>query len=390
MRKNILCMIACVVISFFLFACSSSDPLLEQQFHTDAYLPSYDMQNSFGLLSATCETEEAYYFSSIYGHYIWYVNKETGEYGKLCGNPQCKHDGAGCNAYMISSPMSGLSLYEERIYWTSNPTVSSSDYYLFSMNLDGTDRRQEQKLPGLVDGGNPMMRVHRGYVYTAVLISDVENGVPIEALRLTQAILGKEDSAKTIFEHTHEAGPIGYEMQLYGNVLYFLYSYEAQSTLYAYSIEDASLKTLYEEQDINRYAESLWVDESGVYWLESELDTERYTIMRYDSQEGMARSIHSIEGTGITMGGQKLVQYNSVERGFFCWIGTYDGVTLREDEILVTEQPEKPGCNEISITTDCVLFQLMWQEGAETVGALVRVPFDVSEEAQVLCRFDIP
>ena len=90
------------------------------------------------------------------------------------------------------------------------------------------------------------------------------------------------------------------------------------------------------------------------------------------------------------MGGQKLVQRYSVERGFFCWIGTYDGTTLREDEVLVTEQPEKPGCNEISITTDCVLLQLMWQEGAETVGALVRVPFDVSEEAQVLCRFDIP
>lgn len=389
MRK-ILLAILFVSFCFSIGACSSSDPLLEQQFHTDVYLPSYDMQNSFGLLSATCETEEAYYFSSIYGQYIWYANKETGEYGKLCGNPQCKHAGASCNAYMITPPMSGLSLYEERIYWASTPTVGSSDFYLFSMNLDGTDRRQEQKLPGLVHGGNPMMRVHRGYVYTAVLISDVENGIPIETLRITQAILGKEDSAKTIFEHTHEGGPIGYEMQLYGNVLYFLYSYEAQSTLYAYSIEDNSLKNLYEEQDINRYAENLWVDESGVYWLESELDAGRYTIMKYDSQEETAQSIHSIEGTSITMGGQKLVQRYSVEQGTFCWIGTYDGTTLREDEILVTEQPEKPGCNEISITADCVLFQLMWQEGMETVGALVRVPFDVSEEAQVLCQFDIP
>lgn len=385
---------ACACAMFFLFcsSCSGQDLPQNDEFQTKEYLSEYDMQNQFGMLSAICETDKAYYYSSIFGHYLWYVDKETGEYGKLCGNPQCKHEGGACNAYMYTSPMSGLSLYNGRIYWVSTPNDSSSEYYLYSMNLSGTDRKQEQKLIDFAAGINPMVRLHRGYVYAAVRRSDVQGGIPIETLKITQALLGEESSEKIIFELTYEGGTIGYNYQLFRDKMYLIYIYKGSYYVMEYNIEEDEMSLCYQKEGGNVNTKNIWVDENGLYWVEDGIENADYTIMKYDFISRESYSIKKEENhlkLSPKIGCGYFIQTAAQKNGLQYWIKDYEGKMIREDQIQLLENGESPSVEGGWPSGTCVLLSLMWQENGKTTGALIRIPYDITQKEQVLCQGNI-
>ena len=52
-----------------------------------------DFDNRFGQGCVNlAETEDAYYFSPPNGNYIYYHDKQAGDYGVLCAKPECMHD----------------------------------------------------------------------------------------------------------------------------------------------------------------------------------------------------------------------------------------------------------------------------------------------------------
>ena len=80
----------------------------------------------------TDESPEAYYFQPTISHFIWYCDKETGASGKLCGRPECTHEGKDCNAYSIA--ISGLNYYDQALYWGSSDDMEANGkHYLWRM-----------------------------------------------------------------------------------------------------------------------------------------------------------------------------------------------------------------------------------------------------------------
>lgn len=381
-----------IVISLlFMISCSSSDPLLDERFHTEEHLPEYDMQNQFGMLSAICETEEAYYFSATFGKYLWYVNKETGECGKLCGNPQCRHNHSACNAYVYSTLRSGISLYDGRLYWIGEPDYTSSEYFIWSMKTDGTDRRKEQRIQEFVSDYNPMVRLHRGYIYTASVIFDVEGASPTTTLHLTQSILGKEDSTKTIFEVTREGEQIGYQYQIYRNDLYLMYYYSGELYIYKYDIEEEKTSCIYEAKDTSLKSYNLWVDETGLYWAEKDDTLTGYAIMKYDHQSQRTEVL--IQGKdesqiNMDIGYQKLIQIY-IEDDLKCFIKNNQGEVLREERVRIGDEETDLSIDGGWPLEDCVLVSLTWQRLEGMKCALVRIPYDKNQEAGVLCQIDV-
>ena len=111
---------------------SLAPPAQDGKFRTDEKLPDYDMQNEFAGMSVICESPEAYYFQPTTSHFIWYCDKETGASGKLCGRPECTHEGKDCNAYSIA--ISGLNYYDQALYWGSSDDMEANGkHYLWRM-----------------------------------------------------------------------------------------------------------------------------------------------------------------------------------------------------------------------------------------------------------------
>ena len=149
-----------------------SDYILDEKFRTAEYLPQYDMQNEYTRFRTICESEEAYYFWMPHSQHLLYYDKQSGIYGKLCGKPDCSHEinNKNCNAFGTFLP--GLSYYDHKLYWAEE---NSSDLrsQLMRMDPDGTNRETVQILASKPTGVNPMVRLHRGYIYTAAIQNKV-------------------------------------------------------------------------------------------------------------------------------------------------------------------------------------------------------------------------
>ena len=53
-------------------------------------------------LQGLAETEDAYYWRKPFGGYIFYSDKGSGEFGALCGKPDCIHEKDKTNAECIA------------------------------------------------------------------------------------------------------------------------------------------------------------------------------------------------------------------------------------------------------------------------------------------------
>ncbi len=184
--------IGCVACTSTESASGGGNYLLDEKFQTETYLSSYDMQNAYARFKIACESENAYYFKPEQSHFIYFYDKETGVVDKLCGRPECSHDTADCNAYL--DEQLGICCYNQKIYFTKQDKMRS---VLYAMNEDGTDLERVQELQSDMNGWNPMMRIHREYVYTAVIKNEVIDGQESSRVIVQQEILGQE-SGETV------------------------------------------------------------------------------------------------------------------------------------------------------------------------------------------------
>ena len=134
--KRVLVFCALIVFFFSCFACgkapsadlaedASSTPApyeLGMTYH-EVYDPDTDFDNRFGRCApGMLETEDAYYFVSTTGNYIYYYDKYTEERGVLCGKPECVHDeleiNESCSGYVRASGNGHANFYDGHIYYT--------------------------------------------------------------------------------------------------------------------------------------------------------------------------------------------------------------------------------------------------------------------------------
>lgn len=89
----------------------------------------------------SCETTTGYYF--LLSNYICYADKSNMNTTILCNKPECKHNTTNCNAYLDGA--NSLTYYNGNIYYDTFDDTEGV-YYLYKINMDGTDRTKVQEL----------------------------------------------------------------------------------------------------------------------------------------------------------------------------------------------------------------------------------------------------
>ena len=148
--------------------------------------PETDYDNRFAelIIASMAETEDAYYLMSWGTQFLHYYDKHTGDSGVLCPRPECMHDDGPTRADLnqctgkIDSPQASLSVFGDRLYWVDN-SYEYRDFCVFSMALDGSDKKLEAKLEISTEEYQPQnFWIHRGYVYFFSDTQKVIDGSP--------------------------------------------------------------------------------------------------------------------------------------------------------------------------------------------------------------------
>lgn len=216
--------------------------LADRKFDTDEYLPDYDADPSFIHAFSTtgnyvlCRTESTAYvcFGNLSRGTIKYLDKATGICLPLCGKPECLHDSSTCNAY-VPGQIDGLRVYEGKLYWISGSTI-------MRMNLDGTDREIVGQTHRSKNGlGNPIVVIHRGYVYFAGAEETIIDGEAKTTVKIYADALDGSESF-TLFDRLGDYQGSNCQLKPVGNDLYIVLS-------------DSGLKDIYRWDSKNREVE---------------------------------------------------------------------------------------------------------------------------------------
>lgn len=281
-----------LLICLALFLCSScisgNDLLLEKRFHTDEYLPQYDMpldyQTSAG---AVCKDGDNYYYVGVGGSWIYYYDEASQNSGVLCARPDCTHDTASCNAYVNYC---GLQIYDGKLYFMGQPGV------LCRMDLDGSNRESVMNVRNL-GGTSAKFAIHRGYIYSSVMASEVADGKPKIRYTLCQQVLGQTDSKKTIFEQTYDKVMME-QWILKGNQLYLMMHHYLgdlfSNELFCYDIQKEKIDKVWEETS-GWYAMDFEVDDTGVDMLRKNMLDTGFQSVRLDKQSKILQERFALE-----------------------------------------------------------------------------------------------
>ncbi|MDD2212988.1 MAG: hypothetical protein PHR21_00355 [Oscillospiraceae bacterium] len=120
------------------------------------------MRQSLSEPGSFVETDFGCYYLSDY--FIYYADRGSTNYVKLCGRPDCTHDSEDCNAYIGSDT---FSYYEDEIYYCQYETSEDKPRYeLWKMQADGS---QHEKVKTIYTASSSTLSLqgffHQGYYY---------------------------------------------------------------------------------------------------------------------------------------------------------------------------------------------------------------------------------
>ena len=197
MKKRVLVFCTLMVFLFSCFACGKapSAELPEDASSTPApyepgltyhevYDSDTDFDNRFGMYAdSVVETEDAYYYLSYCGNYLYYYDKASGERGVLCGKPECTHDAerenSGCGGYAAVSGTT-LNYLNGKLYYLAQD-ISNHCYAVYTLNPDGSEKTREAlvDLNSAAPGFTPhRCDLHRGMFYASGQFQTVVSAVP--------------------------------------------------------------------------------------------------------------------------------------------------------------------------------------------------------------------
>lgn len=312
----------CIAILLLCSSCMTGDDLLlDKRFHTDEDLPQYDMPLAYQSgAGALCKEGTVYYYVGVGGSYIYYYDDVSKKSGVLCGKPECTHDSASCNAYVSCC---GLQIYEGMLYFMGELGV------LYRMDLKGTNRETVMNVRNL-GGTSAKFAIHRGYIYSSVITSEVAGAKPQIRYTLCQQVLGQTDTKKMLFERTYDQ-VMTEQWILKGNQLYLMMHYYTgdlfSNELYCYHIQNEKTETVWEEKSA-WYAMDFNIDSAGVDMLRKNmLDTgiasvrldlgsktlqERFTLKDEYKKDGLVAQ-DSILWYGMINSNQIVPEYNILD-----------------------------------------------------------------------------
>ena len=231
--------IGIMLIVLMLGGCVSSDTQPGKidiegiHFDTSEQGVSYEEIMSDGYFSIEGDTA---YFNPHFSPWICYWDLKSGEAGKLCGKPECEHEGRGCNAY--TTFQSGTQVYEDHVYFMEGNSV------MCRMDLDGTDREIVRTVDTLKDSGWGWI-IHRGKIYTKMLKQVVEAGKRYEDLYIYQYDLEGTEKGRLLLQERYESFP-QVLWRFRGDYAYFQTEYgtleETEREVYIYDMKTGAVE----------------------------------------------------------------------------------------------------------------------------------------------------
>lgn len=261
---------------------------------------STDLDRAFAhaaMFGKVCATENTVYFAhALDGNMIHYLDKETGISGPLCGKPECFHNNSSCNAYVADAQM--LSLYDGRLYFVER---NYSAITVYSMALDGTDRREVRKIDAQLYPRTysvTFVVLHRGYVYAAFIKKEIANGEEASSSYVCAFSLDPEEKPFVIMEEETDLDS-DIVIQPYGDELYILtceyvddngpedWPYRYDIKIRRWNAQTREMETLYHDGKSSRtIIRELWTMDDGLLIALMDNREAAADICMYDFESG--------------------------------------------------------------------------------------------------------
>ncbi len=195
----------------------------------DVYDPFTDFDNCFGRgYPGFAESEDAYYYISTVGNYIYYYDKLTGERGVLCGRPECLHDkneiNEDCNGCIRADGI--INYYKGQLYYTGYSDYGDSQVRrsLYRMEPDGTKRERLFPFTCSIQYYPGITLIHRGKLYGWTNNSVVESAAPMQNANLSCWDI-ETGEYKLIYDRTDEVSNARLSVFCFGKYVYICDSY---------------------------------------------------------------------------------------------------------------------------------------------------------------------
>ena len=256
--------------------------------YQEVYNPDTDFDNRYGRgYIGIRETEDAYYFDFC-SKYAYYYDKASGEYGVLCGKPDCEHDAVkdnrNCNGYIDSKGGGTINLWNGKLYYASYYATSESPCLvsLFRMNPDGT--QHERVFPFTCPTqyfGWAGLELHRDMLYGRHFDEVVVNGEPLVTCNVSCWNI-ETGEYKLIYERYGNTSTSVVWTFYFGKYVYICDSYwdydapelKTNIEIARWDSEEEKLETVYHGDGYGGANYGIWVDaEDKIYFAPTISDT---------------------------------------------------------------------------------------------------------------------
>ena len=269
-----------ILCMMFAVSCQEEDHLLDPKFGTEEYLPDYDVPMEYAASNGKVTRFGDVYYAGM-GNIAVYYDTVSRVTGAVCGKADCTHNSMACNAFLDLGNITGLQIYDGKIYWLQGAGYSR---ILYRMDLDGNNREQVQVLDD-ISGTAPRFAIHRGYVYTTVMKSEVRDRQSYSVLEIKQYVLGQKEQEPYVIYTGEYTGDLRYNCRFHGNHMYVAVDNDVEleeksfnRQFFSYDMKAQEWKLLWEDT-LPWTTRAYIVDETGADILEIQLG-EDYSIQR--------------------------------------------------------------------------------------------------------------
>ena len=191
---------------------------------TDVFNPNADFPFYLDCQPSLAVGENGYYYFDEQKSLLHYYDIKRKASYYVCTQPLCSHNSMACNAYFDPTIFGGLYSYiwsnNGRIYLLGRTTETGS-LSLYSLNMDGGDRKKEFDLCLYPDNDyvGIAAAIHRGYIYYAISLINTDN----TSVKLFRKSLDKSSSnsnSEELFEFSGDKAEI-LRIKGFGDKIYF-------------------------------------------------------------------------------------------------------------------------------------------------------------------------
>lgn len=242
-----------------------------------------EAQNKYFMLDIyNFQEADGFFLGTNSENVLHYYDKASGISGVLCADPSCAHDSEACGAKMDSGA-SSLSYYDGKLYWVGSEGTQLKKRYLWQSDLSGMNREKIMEIPWdeIIMPYQPQRyMIHQGRLYIrgyANVVDGTEAGIRLSLL--SKPLSGDEDFT-TVYDEVFLEG--AWETYRFvGGCVYISVVTSEDWTSFDLTVTKVDIQTntsevVYEEADMPRSPEKLWVTEEHELYLSGSTDEKAY------------------------------------------------------------------------------------------------------------------